>query len=143
MDPKHPIIFLVEDCPNTAVIVERAVMNEMPEVRLLWARNIQEATARAEGLRIALFLVDIALPDGNGRWRMADGKGRSGRRARSSRRNCEYLATLAERLRVECGRFIAALVVAERRWGSLASIVLEFALHEAWPARLRRNPKRR
>jgi DNA-binding response OmpR family regulator len=66
MDPKHPIVFLLEDCPDTAVIIERAVMTEMPEVRLLWARNVAEATARVQGLRINLFLVDITLPDGNG-----------------------------------------------------------------------------
>lgn len=66
MKPKHPIVFLLEDCPVTALLVERAVMNEMPEVRLLWARSLAEAKARAEGLQIDLFIVDIFLPDGNG-----------------------------------------------------------------------------
>jgi CheY-like chemotaxis protein len=50
------------------------VMHEMPDVRILWARNLAEATARAEGLEIDLFLVDIGLPDGNGLdflWKMA------------------------------------------------------------------------
>ena len=41
-------------------------MNELPHIRLLWARNVAEATARAEGLSIDLFLVDIQLPDGSG-----------------------------------------------------------------------------
>jgi CheY-like chemotaxis protein len=63
---KHPVIFLVEDCPDTALIIERAVMHEMPDVRILWARNMAEASARNQGLSIDLFLVDIALPDGNG-----------------------------------------------------------------------------
>ena len=74
VNPKLPIIFLLEDCPVTALLVERAVMNELPHVRLLWARSVAEATARAEGLSIDLFLVDITLPDGNGLdflWQMA------------------------------------------------------------------------
>ncbi|HEY3899983.1 MAG TPA: response regulator [Chthoniobacter sp.] len=71
---KHPIIFLVEDCPDTALLIERGVMHEMPDVRILWARSLAEATARAAGLAIDLFLVDIGLPDGNGLdflWMMA------------------------------------------------------------------------
>lgn len=74
MHPKHPIVFLLEDCPVTALLVERAVMNDMPGVRLLWARSLEEAKARADGLQIDLFLVDIFLPDGNGfdfLWSMA------------------------------------------------------------------------
>ena len=74
MNPKHPIIFLLEDCPVTALLVERAVMNELPHVRLLWARSVAEATARADGLSIDLFLVDVQLPDGSGLdflWQMA------------------------------------------------------------------------
>ena len=71
---KHPIIFLVEDCPDTALLIERGVLHEMPDVRILWARSLAEATARAPGLAIDLFLVDISLPDGNGfdfLWQMA------------------------------------------------------------------------
>jgi CheY-like chemotaxis protein len=74
MAHKHPIIFLLEDCPTTALLVERTVMHEMPNVRLLWARTVAEATARAEGLEVDLFLVDINLPDGSGldfMWKMA------------------------------------------------------------------------
>jgi response regulator RpfG family c-di-GMP phosphodiesterase len=66
MAQKHPIIFLLEDCPTTGLLVERAVMHEMPEVRLMWALSVEEATARAEGMQIDLFLVDVNLPDGNG-----------------------------------------------------------------------------
>ena len=66
MNHQHPIVFLLEDCPVTALLVERAVLNELPHVRLLWARSVAEATARAEGLSIDLFLVDIQLPDGSG-----------------------------------------------------------------------------
>jgi len=74
MVSKHPVIFLLEDCPDTALIIERGVMHEMPDVRILWARNMAEAAARTEGLPIDLFLVDINLPDGNGLdflWQMA------------------------------------------------------------------------
>lgn len=66
MNPKNPIVLLLEDCPVTALLVERAVMKELPEVRLLWARTVAEAVARAEDLTIDLFLVDITLPDGSG-----------------------------------------------------------------------------
>lgn len=41
-------------------------MHELPRVRLLWARSVAEATTRAEGLAIDLFLVDVQLPDGSG-----------------------------------------------------------------------------
>ncbi|HEY3900511.1 MAG TPA: DUF4388 domain-containing protein [Chthoniobacter sp.] len=74
MASKHPILFLLEDCPTTALIIERAVMMEMPDVRVLWARSVADAEARARGLAIDLFLVDISLPDGNGfefLWKMA------------------------------------------------------------------------
>jgi len=38
----------------------------VPECRLLWARTLEEAHVRSFGLRIALFLLDVELPDGNG-----------------------------------------------------------------------------
>jgi DNA-binding NarL/FixJ family response regulator len=66
MASQRPILFLVEDCPNLALLIERAVLCEMPDVRILWARDIEEATRRSAGLEIELFLVDIYLPDGNG-----------------------------------------------------------------------------
>lgn len=74
MATKHPIIFLLEDCPTTGLLIERAVMHEMPNVRLLWALSVEEAMARVTGLQIDLFVVDINLPDGNGldfMWKMA------------------------------------------------------------------------
>jgi len=66
MLPENPIIFLLEDCPNAAFVIERMVLKEVPSARLLWAQSLQEARMRAEGLEIELFLTDINLPDGNG-----------------------------------------------------------------------------
>lgn len=71
---EHPIILLLEDCPGAGDLIERAVLKALPECRLLWARTIEEATRRAEGLNIHLFLVDIGLPDGSGMdflWQMS------------------------------------------------------------------------
>jgi DNA-binding response OmpR family regulator len=75
MLPENPIIFLLEDSPNAAFLVERVVLKEIPSARLLWARSLEEARARAEGLEIELFLSDINLPDGNGLdflWEMSE-----------------------------------------------------------------------
>ena len=63
---KHPIVLLLEDCPVTGLIVERTILSQLPEVRLLWARSAAEASQRSEGLPVALFLVDVYLPDGSG-----------------------------------------------------------------------------
>lgn len=66
MTTENPIVLLLEDCPVTALLVERTVMHEIPQCRLLWARSVEEATLRSEGLDVALFVVDIGLPDGSG-----------------------------------------------------------------------------
>jgi DNA-binding response OmpR family regulator len=66
MNPDHAIILLLEDCPVTGTIIERAVLTGLPGCRLLWARGVDEATARGAGLPIELFLIDIGLPDGSG-----------------------------------------------------------------------------
>ena len=74
MSREPPIILLLEDCPGAGDLIERAVLKELPECRVLWARTIEEATRRAEGLNIQLFLVDITLPDGSGMdflWQMS------------------------------------------------------------------------
>jgi DNA-binding response OmpR family regulator len=63
---KHPIVLLLEDSLTTGLVIERMILNHLPEVRLLWARTIADATTRVDGLPIALFLVDIFLPDGSG-----------------------------------------------------------------------------
>ena len=48
------------------VIVERAVMNEMPDVRLLWARTMAEAVAVAVSLRMAAGGTVSVTPIGTG-----------------------------------------------------------------------------
>ena len=64
--PKNPIVLMLEDCPVTAHLIERAILLELPHVRVLWARTLSEAGARIDGLPIDLFLVDVQLPDGSG-----------------------------------------------------------------------------
>jgi DNA-binding response OmpR family regulator len=66
MNAEHAVVLLLEDCPVTGTLIERAVLTALPGCRLLWARGVDEATARADGLPIELFLVDIGLPDGSG-----------------------------------------------------------------------------
>jgi DNA-binding NarL/FixJ family response regulator len=66
MNPEQAVVLLLEDCPVTGTLIERALMTAMPHVRLLWARGVDEATARVAGLPVELFLVDIGLPDGSG-----------------------------------------------------------------------------
>jgi CheY-like chemotaxis protein len=66
MSAENPIVLLVEDCPVTAMLIERSVMNELPACRLLWARTVDEASQRAASLPVELFIVDIGLPDGSG-----------------------------------------------------------------------------
>jgi DNA-binding response OmpR family regulator len=65
-DTHLPIILLLEDCAVTGLLVERCVLREIPNVRLLWARSVEEAVARVEDLPVDLFIVDINLPDGSG-----------------------------------------------------------------------------
>lgn len=64
--PKNPIVLMLEDCPVTAHLIERAILLELPHIRVLWARTLSEAGARIDGLPIDLFLVDVQLPDGSG-----------------------------------------------------------------------------
>jgi CheY-like chemotaxis protein len=66
MSDRLPIILLLEDCAVTGVLIERCILHEIPNVRLLWARSVEEANARVEGLPVDLFIVDIFLPDGSG-----------------------------------------------------------------------------
>ena len=66
MSSAHPIVLLLEDCPVTALLVERAIFRELQGCRLIWARNVAEATERSADLPVSLFLIDVSLPDGCG-----------------------------------------------------------------------------
>jgi len=66
LNAKNPIVLMLEDCPVTAHLIERAILIELPHVRVLWARTLSEAGARIDGLPVDLFLVDVQLPDGSG-----------------------------------------------------------------------------
>lgn len=66
MSEENPILLLVEDCPVTAMLIERSIMHDLPSCRVLWARTVEEASMRAGALPVALFIVDIGLPDGSG-----------------------------------------------------------------------------
>ena len=52
--------------PLLSALIERTILSRIPECRLLWARTIEEAHVRSFGLKIALFVLDVELPDGNG-----------------------------------------------------------------------------
>ncbi len=74
MKSDNPIILLVEDCPVTAMLIERSIVAGLPHCRLFWSRTIEEASQRAENFSVDLFMMDIGLPDGNGLeflWRMS------------------------------------------------------------------------
>lgn len=66
MTPENPFIFLLEDSFVIGAQIERIILNKLPDCRLVWARSLEEAHVRSFGLRIALFLLDIMLPDGSG-----------------------------------------------------------------------------
>lgn len=51
---------------TTGFAIERTILAELPEVRLIWAETVAAASWRCAGLPISLFVVDIFLPDGSG-----------------------------------------------------------------------------
>ena len=61
-----PIILIVEDCSVTALLWERVALAYLPTCRPLWARNLVESRQRVSGSSIALFVLDVNLPDGSG-----------------------------------------------------------------------------
>jgi CheY-like chemotaxis protein len=66
MPAQNPIIFLLEDCPVTGLLIERTVLKALPSCRLVWSRSVEDAMLRMVGIPIDLLLVDIGLPDGSG-----------------------------------------------------------------------------
>ena len=63
---EHPIIMIVEDCPVTGMIFERVILNALPHCRPIWARDLRDARMRSARQPVALFVMDINLPDGSG-----------------------------------------------------------------------------
>lgn len=59
-------VLVLEDCPVTALTIERAFETALPHIRTVRARTVEEAQLLACDLPIDLFLVDVQLPDGNG-----------------------------------------------------------------------------
>jgi len=66
MSSENPIVLLLEDCPVTGLILERAILQALPACRILWARDLEDARRRVTGISVELFLVDVGLPDGCG-----------------------------------------------------------------------------
>lgn len=66
MSSENPIVILLEDCPITGLLIERAILQSLPACRVLWARDIEDARRRATGISVELFLCDVGLPDGCG-----------------------------------------------------------------------------
>jgi CheY-like chemotaxis protein len=66
MSTPNPVILFLEDCPVTAYLIERIILREVPDARLISARTVAEAKELSAGEPISLFLIDVHLPDGSG-----------------------------------------------------------------------------
>jgi len=66
INSENPIILLLEDSVNVGMIVQNTVLMSLPEYRLVWARTLAEARVIACESPIAVFVIDVELPDGNG-----------------------------------------------------------------------------
>jgi CheY-like chemotaxis protein len=66
MSAENPILLLLEDSANAGLVIQRTVLRSLPEYRLVWARTVQEARIITCETPVALFLLDVELPDGNG-----------------------------------------------------------------------------
>jgi DNA-binding response OmpR family regulator len=66
MTPENSIILLLEDSSHAGMMMQSAVLMSLPECRLVWARTLEEARIILCESPIAVFLVDVELPDGNG-----------------------------------------------------------------------------
>jgi CheY-like chemotaxis protein len=66
MEPESPIILMLEDSVHSGMPMQSAVLRSLPEYRLVWARTVAEAREVVVDSPIAVFLLDIELPDGNG-----------------------------------------------------------------------------
>ncbi|MEV4562412.1 SpoIIE family protein phosphatase [Nonomuraea sp. NPDC049419] len=59
----QPLVLLVEDDPQDALIVEELLEDSGLLVRLEWARSVDEARRALAGLRPQCVLLDLGLPD--------------------------------------------------------------------------------
>jgi DNA-binding response OmpR family regulator len=66
MNSETPIILLLEDSVDVGLAAEQIIVLSLPNCRVVWARTIEEARVRLYSLPIAVFLLDVVLPDGNG-----------------------------------------------------------------------------
>ncbi|UBU14416.1 PP2C family protein-serine/threonine phosphatase [Nonomuraea gerenzanensis] len=60
---RQPLVLLVEDDPQDALIVEELLEDSGLSVRLEWARSVDEARRALVRLRPQCVLVDLGLPD--------------------------------------------------------------------------------
>jgi DNA-binding response OmpR family regulator len=62
----------LEDDPVSAKCLQAAFRRELPEVRVIQARTIEEAQSLVAEYRVNLYILDLTLPDGSGLDFMAD-----------------------------------------------------------------------
>ncbi|MGN9788714.1 PP2C family protein-serine/threonine phosphatase [Nonomuraea sp. ZG12] len=60
-----PLVLLVEDDPEDALIVRELLEDSAVAVRLEWARSLDEARQVLAGHRVQCVLLDLGLPDAN------------------------------------------------------------------------------
>jgi len=73
MKQKPPFtVLLLEDDPVSAQSLQIVFRRELPEVRVLHARTIEEAQSLVGEFLVDLFILDLTLPDGSGLDFMAD-----------------------------------------------------------------------
>lgn len=115
MSEENPIVLILEDCPVTGMLVERAILQSMPACRPLWARTIEDASRRVTGVSVELFLVDIGLPDGSG---------------------LDFLVAMSEHHPTARAIVMTASTLAEYQMNSAALGVLHFLQKPVKPAEL-------
>jgi two-component system, cell cycle response regulator DivK len=70
--PKRFTVLHLEDDPVSATCLQAAFRRELPEVRVIHARTIEEAQSLVAEYHVNLYILDLTLPDGSGLDFMAD-----------------------------------------------------------------------
>lgn len=65
-------VLLLEDDPVSAKCLQMGFRRELPEVRVIHARTIEEAQSLVAEYHVDLYILDLTLPDGSGLDFMAD-----------------------------------------------------------------------